>query len=156
MSIIKDVRQHNSCEPKMKSVRKSEVYFIGVVEKTSEEEAQIRIFPEFCDGLKDVEEFSHLIVLYWFHLRDNEADRRTLIVFPRRHIVDVEKGVFACRSPSRPNPIGLCVVELVRRVNCTLTVRGLDAFEGSPIIDIKPYNPKVDAVQNARIPMWAT
>ncbi|MEM1563085.1 MAG: tRNA (N6-threonylcarbamoyladenosine(37)-N6)-methyltransferase TrmO [Candidatus Bathyarchaeia archaeon] len=138
----------------MKSVGKSEVYFIGVVEKAGDEEAQIRIFPEFCSGLKDVEEFSHLIVLYWFHLRDNEADRRTLIVFPKRHMINVEKGVFACRSPSRPNPIGLCVVELVKREDCVLTVRGLDAFEGSPIIDIKPYIPSVDFVENVRVPDW--
>ncbi|MEM3873810.1 MAG: tRNA (N6-threonylcarbamoyladenosine(37)-N6)-methyltransferase TrmO [Candidatus Bathyarchaeia archaeon] len=138
----------------MKSVVKGEVVFIGVVEKAGDEEAKIRIFPEFCSGLKDVEEFSHLIVLYWFHLRDNEANRRTLIVFPKRHMVDVEKGVFACRSPSRPNPIGLCVVELVKREDCVLTVRGLDAFEGSPVIDIKPYIPSVDFVENVRVPNW--
>ncbi|MEM3770465.1 MAG: tRNA (N6-threonylcarbamoyladenosine(37)-N6)-methyltransferase TrmO [Candidatus Bathyarchaeia archaeon] len=156
MSIIRMVSQHNSCEPKMKSAGKGEVYFIGVVEKAGEEEAQIKIFPDFCNGLKDVEEFSHLIVLYWFHLRDNTADRRTLLVFPKKHLVDVEKGVFACRSPSRPNPIGLCVVELVKKEDCILTVKGLDAFEGSPIIDIKPYIPSVDAVQNARSPAWAT
>jgi len=139
----------------MKSAGKGEVYFIGVVEKAGEEEAKIRILPEFCSGLKGVEEFSHLIILYWFHLRDNEADRRTLLVFPRRHMVNVEKGVFACRSPSRPNPIGLCVVELVKRENCTLTVRGLDALEGSPIVDIKPYIPDTDTVQNVRVPEWA-
>ncbi|MEM3618378.1 MAG: tRNA (N6-threonylcarbamoyladenosine(37)-N6)-methyltransferase TrmO [Candidatus Bathyarchaeia archaeon] len=138
----------------MKSVVKGEVYFIGVVEKAGDEEVKIRIFPEFCSGLKDVEEFSHLIVLYWFHLRDNEANRRTLIVFPKRHMVNVEKGVFACRSPSRPNPIGLCVVELVKREDCVLTVRGLDAFEGSPVIDIKPYIPSVDFVENVRVPNW--
>lgn len=139
----------------MESVGKGEVYFIGVVEKAGEEEAKIRIFPEFCSGLKGVEEFSHLIVLYWFHLRDNEADRRTLLVFPRRHRVYVEKGVFACRSPSRPNPIGLCIVELIGRENCTLIVKGLDAVDGSPIIDIKPYIPHHNAVQDARIPEWA-
>lgn len=138
----------------MKGFGKSEVNFIGIVEKAGEE-AKIRVFPEFCSGLKGVEEFSHLIVLYWFHLRDNEADRQTLLVFPRRHIINVEKGVFACRSPSRPNPIGLCVVELVKRENCTLTVKGLDALEGSPIIDLKPYIPHHDAVQDAHIPEWA-
>ncbi|MEM2947110.1 MAG: tRNA (N6-threonylcarbamoyladenosine(37)-N6)-methyltransferase TrmO [Candidatus Bathyarchaeia archaeon] len=138
----------------MRSVGKGEIYFIGVVEKAGEEEGQIRIFSEFCNGLTGVEEFSHLIVLYWFHLRDNEADRRTLMVFPKRHMVNVEKGVFACRSPSRPNPVGLCVVELVKREDCVLTVRGLDAFEGSPIIDIKPYIPSVDFVENVRVPDW--
>jgi len=133
---------------------KPEMHFIGVVEKAGEQEAKVRIFPEFCAGLKGIEDFSHIIVLYWAHLRDNEKERRTLLVFPRRHAVNVEKGVFACRSPSRPNPIGLCVVELLKIEECILTVRGLDAVEGSPIIDIKPYIPRTDSVPNARVPDW--
>lgn len=133
---------------------KGEVRFIGVVEKAGEQEATINIFSEFCAGLKGIADFSHLIVLYWIHLRDNEDERRTLLVSPRRHGANVEVGVFASRSPSRPNPIGLCVVELIRVEGCKLVVRELDAFEGSPIIDIKPYIPRADAVQNARVPEW--
>jgi tRNA-Thr(GGU) m(6)t(6)A37 methyltransferase TsaA len=132
---------------------KGELRFIGFVEEASEEEAKIRIFPEFCAGLKGLEEFSHAIILYWIHLHDNEEARRTLLVFPRRHSVNVETGVFACRSPARPNPIGLCVVELLK-VDCFLTVKGLDAIEDSPIIDIKPYIPRADSVPDARIPEW--
>lgn len=131
-----------------------EVRFIGVVEEAGEQKAKIRVFPEFCSGLKGIEGFSHLIILYWIHLRDSEEERRTLLVFPRRHRVNVETGVFACRSPSRPNPIGLCVVELVEVENCALTVSGLDAFEGSPIIDIKPYIPKINSFPEARVPNW--
>lgn len=133
---------------------KGELRFIGVVEKTGEQEAKVRIFPEFCAGLKGMEDFSHIIILYWAHLRNSEEERRTLVVFPRRHAVDVETGVFACRSPSRPNPIGLCVVELLKIEGCILTVKGLDAFEGSPIIDIKPYIPRADSIPNARVPEW--
>jgi tRNA-Thr(GGU) m(6)t(6)A37 methyltransferase TsaA len=133
---------------------KSELRFIGVVEKAGEQEAKVRIFPEFCAGLKGIEDFSHLIILYWIHLRDNEEERRTLLVFPRRHAVNAETGVFACRSPSRPNPIGLCVVELVKIEECLLTVKDLDALEGSPIIDIKSYIPKADSIPNARVPEW--
>jgi tRNA-Thr(GGU) m(6)t(6)A37 methyltransferase TsaA len=133
---------------------KGELHFIGIVEKSGEQEAKVRIFPEFCAGLKGVKDFSHLIILYWIHLRDNEKERRTLLVFPRRHAVNVETGVFACRSPSRPNPIGLCVVELVKIEKCVLTVKDLDAFEGSSIIDIKPYIPKADSIPNARVPEW--
>ncbi|MEM3725595.1 MAG: tRNA (N6-threonylcarbamoyladenosine(37)-N6)-methyltransferase TrmO [Candidatus Bathyarchaeia archaeon] len=129
--------------------------FIGVVEKAGEQEARVRIFPEYCSGLKGIEDFSHLIVLYWIHLRDNEGERRTLLVFPRRHKVNVEVGVFACRSPSRPNPIGLCVTRLLKVEGCTLTVSGLDALEGSPIIDIKPYIPAHDSVPDARVPEWS-
>lgn len=133
---------------------RGELHFIGVVEKAGEQEAKVRIFKEFCAGLKDIDYFSHLIILYWFHLRDNEEERRTLKVFPRRHAVNVEVGVFACRSPSRPNPIGLCIAKLVKVEDCILTVKGLDAFEGSPIIDIKPYLPRADSIPDARAPEW--
>ncbi|MBS7616263.1 tRNA (N6-threonylcarbamoyladenosine(37)-N6)-methyltransferase TrmO [Candidatus Bathyarchaeota archaeon] len=134
---------------------KGVVQFVGVVEKVEGEKAEIRIFQKFCSGLKGIEGFSHLIVLYWIHLRNSEEERRTLLVFPRRHTAKTETGVFACRSPSRPNPIGLCVVELLKRENCVLTVKGLDALEGSPIIDVKPYIPRTDSVHNARLPEWA-
>jgi len=133
---------------------KSEIYFIGVVEERRDNEARIRIFPKYCAGLKGVKGFSHLIVLYWMHLRDDEIERRTLLVFPRKHTVNLETGVFACRSPSRPNPIGLCTVKLLEVEGCALTVRGLDAFNNSPIIDIKPYIPRVDSVPNAKVPEW--
>jgi tRNA-Thr(GGU) m(6)t(6)A37 methyltransferase TsaA len=134
--------------------RKAELQFIGVVEKEGEKEAIIRIFPKFCAGLKGIVFYSHLIILYWIHLRDNKENRNTLLVFPRKHAVKIETGVFACRSPSRPNPIGLCVVKLSEVKNCTLTVKGLDALEGSPIIDIKPYNPKAESIPNAKVPEW--
>jgi tRNA-Thr(GGU) m(6)t(6)A37 methyltransferase TsaA len=133
---------------------KGELYFIGVVEKAGEQEAKLRIFPEFCAGLKGIKDFSHMIILYWAHLRDNEEERRTLLVFPRRHALNVETGVFSCRSPSRPNPICLCVVGLLKIEECGLAVKGLDALEGSPIIDIKPYIPRADSVPNARVPEW--
>jgi tRNA-Thr(GGU) m(6)t(6)A37 methyltransferase TsaA len=133
---------------------RKELRSIGVVERAEEQEARIRIFQEYCAGLKGIEEYSHLIILYWFHLRDNEKERQTLLVFPRGHEVNVEKGVFACRSPSRPNPIALCIVQLLKAENCVLTVKGLDAFEGSPIVDIKPYLPRADLISNARAPAW--
>jgi len=136
------------------SKREAKVRFIGRVKESGEAEAKVEIFQEFCDGLRGVDEFSHLIILYWFHLRDNEKERRTLLVFPKRHAVNVKKGVFACRSSSRPNPIGLCVVELVKAEECILTVRGLDAFKNSPIIDIKPYLPRADSIPDAHVPSW--
>jgi len=63
------------------SKRRAEVKFIGRVKESGEEEAKIEIFQEFSDGLRGIDEFSHLIILYWFHLRDNEEERRTLLVF---------------------------------------------------------------------------
>ncbi|MDH5623529.1 MAG: SAM-dependent methyltransferase, partial [Candidatus Bathyarchaeota archaeon] len=65
-------------------------------------------------------------------------------------------GVFASRSPSRPNPIGLCVTELVEMEECTLTVKGLDALQNSPIIDIKPYLPRADRIPKVRVPKWTS
>ena len=130
--------------------------FIGVVENADETGVStVRIFDEFCDGLEGLDTYSHIIVFYWFHLRDTEEERNVLKVVPRRHPGATEVGVFTSRSPSRPNPIGLCVVELVKLEGNVLAVKGLDAFEGTPIIDIKPYNPRADAVPDAVVPPWA-
>jgi tRNA-Thr(GGU) m(6)t(6)A37 methyltransferase TsaA len=131
------------------------IRFIGFVDEVEGELSTIRLKPGYAPGLLDIDEYSHLIILYWFHGRDNEAHRSTLHVTPRRHGVGVLKGVFACRSPSRPNPIGLTVVELLGVEGNVLRVRGLDALQGSPIIDIKPYSPHSDLHPEARAPDWA-
>jgi tRNA-Thr(GGU) m(6)t(6)A37 methyltransferase TsaA len=134
----------------------AELWFIGFVKEVADEQASIRLLPRFHRGLKGVEDFSHLIILYWAHLRDSDKDRNTLLVFPRRHKVKVETGVFACRSPSRPNPLGLCVVELLKTERGVLTVKGLDAYEGTPIVDVKPYIPRADSAPNACVPQWTS
>ena len=127
--------------------------FIGVV-VAGEKISRVRIFPEFCSGLQGVRDFSHLIIVYWFHLRDNMEERRTLQVVPRRHHNAPQVGVFASRSPSRPNPIVFCVVELIGVEGCDLLVKGLDALQNSPILDIKPYLPKADSISDAKVPQW--
>lgn len=132
----------------------AEVRFIGEVESVGDT-STVRIYPKFCPGLLGVEAYSHLIVLYWMHLRGDEESRQTLRVIPPRHEGAPLTGVFACRSPSRPNPLGLTVVKLEAIEGCRLTVSGLDSFEGSPIIDIKPYSPRGDSVPDARTPGWA-
>jgi len=135
-------------------IKEAELRFVGIVEDVGEL-SKVKIFPEFCLGLQRLNDFSHVIILYWFHLRDEENERRALTVTPKRHPGAPRVGVFASRSPSRPNPIGLCVAELVKIEECTLTVRGLDALQDSPIIDIKPYIPRADSIPNARVPEWA-
>ena len=135
---------------------KGELKFIGIVEVAGQEEAKVRTFPEFCEALKGIDSFSHVMILYWFHLRDNREERRVLQVIPKRHKADVKVGVFACRSPSRPNPIGLCVAKLIKVEDCLLTVEGLDALEDSPIIDIKPYIPRADSISDAHVPEWTS
>lgn len=136
-------------------LKEGKLKFIGVVEDAGEL-SKVRIYPEFCAGLQRLNNFSHIIVLYWLHLRDKENERCTLRVVPRRHPGAPQVGVFASRSPSRPNPVGLCVAELVKIEDCTLTVKGLDAFESSPIIDIKPYIPRADSIPEARVPEWTS
>jgi len=135
-------------------IEETRIRFIGKVEHASEELCEIRVSNEFCGGLKGLSTFSHIIVLYWFHKRDDEVNRRTLRVTPRKHPGAPEVGVFASRSPSRPNSIGLCVAEVLKIEDCLLAVKGLDAFEGSPVIDIKPYLPRADSVPNAIVPEW--
>lgn len=98
-----------------------------------EAEGVLDILPELETGLTDIEGFSHLIVLWTFHRSDGYALLGTPPSDNRPH------GVFATRSPRRPNPIGLTVVELLRRDGPRLHVRGIDMLEGTPILDIKPY-----------------
>ncbi|HEY3425759.1 MAG TPA: tRNA (N6-threonylcarbamoyladenosine(37)-N6)-methyltransferase TrmO [Negativicutes bacterium] len=93
----------------------------------------IEIYPEYAEGLKDVEGFSHLILLYHFHLVKDSS----LLVKP---FLDNEPhGIFATRSPSRPNSIGLSVVRLTRIEGNKLHIRDVDIVDGTPILDIKPY-----------------
>jgi tRNA-Thr(GGU) m(6)t(6)A37 methyltransferase TsaA len=99
----------------------------------------LEIKPEFEIGLTDIEGFSHLFVIWLFH----RADGFELIGIPP--IDNREHGVFATRSPRRPNPIGLTVVELQRREGSRLYVKGVDMLDGTPILDIKPYLSSVPA-----------
>lgn len=117
----------------------------------------IDLRPELEPGLLQIDGFSHLIVLFWMHRLDEDA-RLRLQIQPRgllRLGLTPEElptiGVFACDAPPRPNPIGLSIVELVGRDSTTLTVRGLDAFSGTPVIDIKPYTQdrRIDGLREA-------
>ncbi|MDI9645698.1 MAG: tRNA (N6-threonylcarbamoyladenosine(37)-N6)-methyltransferase TrmO [Archaeoglobales archaeon] len=110
----------------------------------SKDVCEIVIFDEFSEGLKDIESFTHLIVLYWLH----EARRDTLLAKPPHD--DRIRGVFATRSPNRPNPIGFAVVKLLERKGNVLRVTGLDAIDGTPLIDIKPYSSAIDCVEDAK------
>jgi tRNA-Thr(GGU) m(6)t(6)A37 methyltransferase TsaA len=96
-------------------------------------EGILRILPEFQAGLTDIEGFSHLIVIWEF----DRSDGFELLGTPPSD--DRPHGVFATRSPYRPNPVGLTTVELLRRDGCDLHVRGVDMLDGTPVLDIKPY-----------------
>lgn len=102
------------------------------------------VFSEYADGLRDLEGFSHVYLIYHFH----RAGPPKLIVRP--FLQDVERGVFATRAPSRPNPIGISVVQLVRREGTVLYLDGVDVLDGTPLLDIKPYTAKFDCIKTER------
>ncbi|MHA1965569.1 MAG: tRNA (N6-threonylcarbamoyladenosine(37)-N6)-methyltransferase TrmO [Candidatus Thorarchaeota archaeon] len=114
------------------------------------------IKPDIWDATIHIDLFSHLIVLWWIHERDTEEDRSTLTANPPKNEGDVLSGTFSCRSPSRPNPIGHTIVKLldVDVENTRLKIDHIDANHGSPIIDIKPYLPSSDRVDDARVAPW--
>ena len=98
--------------------------------------ARIEIFPEYADGLKGIEAYDELLVLFWMD-RLEEKDRKILIVHPRGDTSRPKRGIFSTRSPLRPNPIGLSKVRLLGRDGNFLEVNGLDAVDGTPVIDLK-------------------
>ena len=114
--------------------------------------SQIAVAEKWAPALDGLEGFSHLIILFWL----NRIPRRriSLHIHPEARQDLPLVGLFATHTPFRPNPIGLQVVELVSRKGNMLTVHGLDALNDSPVLDIKPYLPRGDAIAEARIPGW--
>jgi tRNA-Thr(GGU) m(6)t(6)A37 methyltransferase TsaA len=108
-------------------------------------EGMVELFPQYAEGLRDIEGFSHLILIYHFHL----SDRSSLIVRP--YLDDETHGVFATRAPARPNPIGISVVRLARVDGTRLHITGVDILDGTPLLDIKPYIPQFDAIETEKI-----
>jgi tRNA-Thr(GGU) m(6)t(6)A37 methyltransferase TsaA len=110
-----------------------------------EDICEIEISGQYGEGLKDIDGFSHLILLYWLH----SAKGYSLLV---KTPWDLKPhGLFATRSPNRPNPIAFSVVELIEINGNRLKVKGLDALEGTPLLDMKPYLPEIDAKSNVRV-----
>ncbi len=136
----------------------TEIYPIGVIRSPFKELSGMPIQPagaagvlgtvelseEYQAGLKDLDGFSHLILLYHFH----GSQGFSLEVVP--FMDTVPRGLFATRAPKRPNPIGLSIVELDRIENGVLHIRNVDILDGTPLLDIKPYVPKFDAHPQAR------
>lgn len=105
----------------------------------------VEIFNEFEDGLRDIEGFSHIYLIYYFH----ESTGYEPLVKP--FLDDQKYGLFATRHYNRPNPIGISVVELIERKKNILKVRPVDMLDGTPLLDIKPYVPQFDKRTNVRI-----
>ncbi len=134
-----------------------EVRQIGVIRspfKTKEEApiqpcrskhiGKVEVFSKYAEGLKDIEQFSHIILVYYFHT----IERELLTVKP--YLDEKEHGVYATRHPHRPNHIGISAVRLLGRKGNTLTVEEIDAVDGSPLLDIKPYVSTFDIKQGVK------
>ncbi len=106
-------------------------------------DGRVEIFPEFAEGLKDIEGFSHIYLLFYFHLSEGyKLIQRT----PLNHNL---RGVFAIRSPHRPNGIGQTIVKLIRREENILFISGVDMIDRTPLLDVKPYISDIDSYADA-------
>jgi tRNA-Thr(GGU) m(6)t(6)A37 methyltransferase TsaA len=115
--------------------------------------SEIVVNSELTEALDGLDDFSHIIVLYWMH-QLSERHPLPLKVHPMGKQDLPLTGRFATRAPHRPNPIGQATVELLERRGNVLKVRGLDAINGTPVIDIKPYIPGYDSAPDAEAPGW--
>ncbi len=116
-----------------------------------DEISEIVIDEKYKEGLDDIDDYSHLIIVYWL----DKVKTCELHHLPQGKVGEVpEVGIFACRCTNRPNPIGITTVELLERKDNTIKVKGLDILNGTPIIDIKPYWPQYEKIENPKIPNW--
>lgn len=117
----------------------------------ADEISEIVLNKKFTEGLDGIEDYSHIIVVYWLH----KARTCDIHHIPQGKIGRVpEVGIFACRCVNRPNPIGITTVKLLERKENKIKVKGLDVLNGTPVIDVKPYWPQYDKVKNEKIPKW--
>lgn len=106
---------------------------------------------EYKEALFGLEGYSHLVVIYWMH----EMKTCDLRHVPQGKVgAAPEVGIFACRCPQRPNPIGISTVKIVSIKDNIVTVKGLDVIDKTPILDIKPYTPQYDTASGAKVPDW--
>jgi tRNA-Thr(GGU) m(6)t(6)A37 methyltransferase TsaA len=132
-----------------------EINPIGVVKNSIHErpetwkgtQSEVHIHKEYQEGLDGLQEFSHIVVVFYLHL----SSAHTLRVHPRGKAELPVVGVFSTRAPVRPTPIGVSVVELLSISGNVLTVKGLDTFDGTPVLDIKPHLP---VVSPTKLPSW--
>jgi tRNA-Thr(GGU) m(6)t(6)A37 methyltransferase TsaA len=127
---------------------------IGVVQK-SNDRTRIVLEEKYQPGLLGLDGFSHIQVLWWFDQNDTPEKRAILQVHPRGDRSNPLTGVFATRSPFRPNLIALTTCKIVGIQGNVIDVENVDAFDGTPVLDIKPYLPGLDSESDIRLPAWA-
>ena len=116
----------------------------------ADEVSEIIIDKKFTGALKGTEDYSHVIIVYWMDRIKNHVIKHQPQGNPNVPIV----GIFACRCPARPNPIAITTVKLLEHNGNKIKVKGLDVIDGTPVIDIKPYWPQYDKVENGKVPSW--
>ncbi|MFX1576852.1 MAG: tRNA (N6-threonylcarbamoyladenosine(37)-N6)-methyltransferase TrmO [Promethearchaeota archaeon] len=128
---------------------------VGYVRKPEKGSIYIEIKPEYWDATLQLNQFSHIIVIWWITGRDNPTSRANLAGYPPKENAE-RSGVFATRSPARPTPIGLSIVAIqkIDQKAHRIFIDQIDAYDESPVIDIKPYMPFSDKVDSARVPAW--
>jgi len=130
------------------------VHPIGHVHKT-EGRTRIVLDKKYEPGLLGLDGFSHVFVFWWFDKNDTPQKRSILQVHPRGDAKTPLTGVFACRAPVRPNLIALSLCKIASVKDNVVEVEKIDAFEGTPVLDIKPFLPGYDSVPDAKVPDWA-
>ena len=130
-----------------------QIFPVGVVRKT-EEATWMEIFDAYSDALLGLEGFSHIYVAFWFHENDEAEKRKVLRVHPRKDKNNPLSGVFATHSPLRPNLIGLTICKIKSIKARRIEIEDIDAFDGTPVIDIKCYIPGSVAESDIYLPAW--
>lgn len=130
------------------------IHPIGRVEK-ADGRTRIVLDKKYQPGLLGLEGWSHVQVIWWFDKNDTPQKRAILQVHPRGDRDNPLTGVFACRAPVRPNLIALSLCKIVSVKENAVEVESIDAFEGTPVLDLKPYAPGLDSAANVKAPDWA-
>jgi len=126
---------------------------VGLIEQDGKA-VRIRIDPACRPAMQGLEGFSHVWVLYWFDRNDTPPKRQILQVHPRGNPRNPLTGVFACRAPVRPNLIAMSLCKIVRVAEDHIQVERIDAFDKTPVLDLKPYLPGLDRTEKVKVPSW--
>lgn len=130
-----------------------EIFPVGVIRKTGGK-VFVDIHESYEDAMLGLSRFSHILVFFWFHKNDSKEGRNALRVHPRGNRKNPLTGVFATRSPVRPNLIGIAACKIVSVHGGVIEIDKIDAFDGTPVIDIKPCLSQEDVGVNLKTPDW--
>lgn len=130
-----------------------DIFPVGVIQK-QDENVWIEIYEKYNEALLGLDKFSHITVCYWFHENDTPEKRNVMQVHPRKNKENPLSGVFATHSPLRPNLIAISICKILSIEGNTIHIDKIDAFDGSPVIDIKCFIPSIALKSDIRLPDW--